>query len=191
MSTKRAAVGTNMQHTLSLLKKQDTGRAPRSLYGRGPQPLAKFHTALESAVRLGKGLQARGRVAPLFKDGMRHQAFGKLSVIELASGQVVTDLHDHVIYEPELEVAAYAFNLEFRAAGDRHGLYDTPGSVGRLIESVVLTKEKQAAIGIPPGTVDICWWVGFQVDNPQTWNKILSGEYAMLSIGGDGYLEDA
>ncbi len=78
--------------------------------------------------------------------------------------------------------------LEFREAGDRHNVIK---GIGRLVESVVLTKEKQSAMGIPPNTVDVCWWVGFKVDNQDTWDKIKSGEYAMLSIGGEAVLEDA
>ena len=50
--------------------------------------------------------------------------------------------------------------------------YDTP-------------EEKQEAIGIPPGTLPVGWWIGFHVTDPEVWEKVKNGEYSMFSIGGE------
>ena len=79
--------------------------------------------------------------------------------------------------------------LNFRDTGERHD----PGKrkKGKLIESVVLTTEKQRAIGIPSGVVLIGWWVDFQITDPETWAKIKSGKFRMFSIEGTGKRQDA
>ena len=59
--------------------------------------------------------------------------------------------------------------------------------VGRLIESMVFTKEKQEALGINLGKVG--WFVGFQIDDVDVWKKIETGEYVDFSIGGTGQRE--
>ncbi len=109
-------------------------------------------------------------------------AFGWLSVVE-EDGQAVVDLQDHVIEPAELEKAAYGFVLDSRVAGEMH---KTIG-VGALVESMVFTKEKQAALGIDLGKVG--WWVGFKLDS-DTFAKVKSGDLRAFSIGGRGVLED-
>jgi hypothetical protein len=57
-------------------------------------------------------------------------------------------------------------------------------SVGYAIESMVFTRDKQVALGIPPGIVPEGWWVGFQITSDAVWQKILSREYKGFSIQG-------
>ena len=110
--------------------------------------------------------------------------FGWSNVAVDADGRQIEDLQGDMIDPEELEKAAYNHVLHFRAAGEKHD----PGlrHKGRLVESCVFTKEKQAAIGIPPGIVPEGWWVGYKIDDSDAWAKIKSGEYQSFSIGGKG-----
>ena len=58
------------------------------------------------------------------------------------------------------------------------------GGVAYLIESVVFTEEKMAAMGIPEGTLPVGWWIGFQVTDADVWKKVKDGTYSMFSIEG-------
>lgn len=110
--------------------------------------------------------------------------FGWSNVAVDADGTQITDLQGDVIDPDELEKAAYDHVLNFRSTGERHD----PGlrHKGRLVESCVFTKEKQAAIGIPPGIVPEGWWVGYKIDDPEAWEKIKKGEYLSFSVEGKG-----
>lgn len=110
--------------------------------------------------------------------------FGWANVAIGEDGQQITDLQGDVIDPEELERAAYDHVLKFRSAGERHD--PNLRQKGRLVESCVFTKEKQAALGIPPGVVPEGWWVGYKIDDPQAWEKIKKGEYQSFSIEGKG-----
>ena len=110
--------------------------------------------------------------------------FGWGNVAVDADGTQIEDLQGDIIDPEELEKAAYDHVLNFRNTGERHD----PGmrKKGRLVESCVFTKEKQAAIGIPPGVVPEGWWVGYKIDDQDAWEKIKKGEYQSFSIDGKG-----
>ena len=110
--------------------------------------------------------------------------FGWGNVAVDADGTQIEDLQGDVIDPEELEKAAYDHVLNFRSTGERHD----PGlrRKGRLVESCVFTKEKQEAIGIPPGIVPEGWWVGYKIDDPAAWEKIKNGEYLSFSVEGKG-----
>lgn len=110
--------------------------------------------------------------------------FGWGNVAVDANGTQIEDLQGDMIDPEELERAAYDHVLHFRSAGERHD--PALRHKGRLVESCVFTKEKQAAIGIPPGVVPEGWWVGYKIDDQEAWEKIKSGEYRSFSIGGKG-----
>lgn len=110
--------------------------------------------------------------------------FGWANVAVNKSGEQLVDWQGDMIDPEELEKAAYEHVLEFRETGERHD--PALRSKGRLIESVVFTKEKMAAMGIPEGTVPEGWWVGYKIDDSDTWSKIKKGEYRMFSIDGSG-----
>ena len=80
-----------------------------------------------------------------------------------------------------------SYVLDFRDAGELHdqGLRKK----ARLVESCVFTPDKLTAMGIPEGTVPLGWWVGFYVDDDETWEKIKNGTYTMFSIEGRGERE--
>lgn len=113
--------------------------------------------------------------------------FGWANVAKRADGSVVEDLQGDTISPDELEKAAYQHVLEFRSTGEKHD--PALRSKGRLVESCVFTKDKQQAMGIPEGVLPIAWWVGYKIDDPETWRKIKSGDYKMFSIEGKGKRE--
>jgi len=103
-------------------------------------------------------------------------------------GAMILDKQGDKIPVAELENAVYEFNLFARQHGHMHKDMGT----GRLIESMVFTKEKQDALGIiirenpeDPMSAQIeGWWGGFFVDNPEVWKAIKRGELPEFSIGG-------
>src|SRR5574340_804681 len=100
----------------------------------------------------------------------KQQIFGWASVIS-ENGSPVEDTQGDIISESDLEKSAYSFALNSRNAGEMH---QRTRGVGRMIESMVFTPEKQKALGISLGKVG--WWVGFKIDDPDVWEKIKSGE---------------
>lgn len=116
-------------------------------------------------------------------DDDRREVFGWFSVVE-EDGHLVVDEHGDTIEPAELEQAAYDFNLFARTAGQQHERV----GVGTLIESMVFTKEKQAALGIDLGLVG--WWGGFHITDDATWQAIKTGTAPMFSIGGQGIREE-
>lgn len=115
-------------------------------------------------------------------DEDRRQMFGWASVIE-KDGVPIEDHQGDVIDEGELEPAAYDFVVKSREGDDMH----VGAPVSHLIESMVFTKEKQAALGIDLGKVG--WWTGWQVDDPGVWAAHKRGERNELSIGGSAIRE--
>lgn len=118
-------------------------------------------------------------------DDERREVFGWASIAVRVDGEIITDYQEDVIDIADLEKAAYEFTAEFGTAGEMH----QRRGVGRLIESVVFTKEKMAAMGIIPGSVPEGWWVGFHIDDDNVWQKIKDGEYRMFSIEGTAVRE--
>jgi len=111
--------------------------------------------------------------------------FGWLSVSVNKQGELIEDSQGDIIEPSELEKAAYDFTLFSRQAGEMHERI----GIGKLVESMVFTVEKQTALGIPEGVLPIGWWVGFKVFDDETWAKVKSGELSAFSIGGRGQRE--
>lgn len=120
-------------------------------------------------------------------DDDQQLVFGWLSVSQDEQGRLVVDHQGDIIEPDELERMAYDFVLEARRAGEMHKRWE---GVGRLVESMVFTRDKQEALGIPPGILPVGWWVGFKIDDPDVWAKVKSGEYRAFSIGGTGIREE-
>jgi cation transport regulator ChaB len=119
-------------------------------------------------------------------DADQQLVFGWLSVAVDKAGEKIVDADEDIIEEAELEKAAYDHVLYFRQAGEMHERI----GVGRLVESMVFTVEKQKALGIPQGTLPVGWWVGYRIDDANTWSKIKSGEYKAWSVGGHAKREE-
>jgi hypothetical protein len=116
-------------------------------------------------------------------DPDRQQIFGWASVVE-QGGRAIIDKQGDIIPVEELENAAYDFVLYSRQHGEMHERIGT----GELIESMVFTVEKQAALGIDLGQVG--WWVGFHVADPATWAAHKTGDLPEFSIGGEAEPEE-
>lgn len=115
-------------------------------------------------------------------DGDRRLVFGWANVTVTREGQPVVDLQEDMIAPEELERAVYDYVLLFRTGGEEHD--PARRKKARLVESCVFTADKLAAMGLPEGTVPLGWWVGFYVDDDETWEKVKNGEYRMFSIEG-------
>jgi cation transport regulator ChaB len=123
-------------------------------------------------------------------DEEQRLVFGFFSINKI-DGELVEDLQGDYIPTESLEKAAYDFVLNARIAGERH----IRKGVGRLVESIVFTEEKQKAIGeclrkqgISASINLGCegWFGGFKIDNEEVWKMVVSGEYPAFSIGGKG-----
>lgn len=97
-----------------------------------------------------------------------------------ADGSLPLDWQDDVISPYMLEKAAIGFMLNYRESGEMH----EGGPVGTVVESIVFTKEKQEAIGIPEGTVPQGWFITVKVHDDETFQKVCDGTYQMFSIQG-------
>lgn len=84
--------------------------------------------------------------------------------------------------EDDLESAAYDFVLNSRVGGDVH----IKKGVSTMVESIVFTKEKREAMGIPDGVLPTGWWVGFKVHDEEVWKAHKRGERSMFSVHGKG-----
>lgn len=113
-------------------------------------------------------------------------AFGWANVAVTADGEQVTDLQEDVVDPEVLEQAAYNFVELYREGGEMH----ERGGCAVLVESIMFTKQKMAAVGIPEGTLPEGWWIGFRVTDPDVWDKVKSGEYTMFSIEGEAVREE-
>lgn len=113
--------------------------------------------------------------------------FGWASVAKDANGNRPLDWQGDIIDAEDLEQAVYDFNLNFRESNEMHQHDSTNG---KLVESIIFTKEKMKAMGIPEGTVAQGWWVGFKLDDREVYQKVKSGIYKMFSIEGSAYSEE-
>ena len=117
-------------------------------------------------------------------DDEKQLVFGWASVSIRTDGNQIIDLQQDVVDPDVLEDAAYKFVEFYRVSGEMHREGEAK-TAGVLVESVVFTKEKMWAMGIPEGFVPEGWWIGFHVLDPDVWEKVKNGEYTMFSIEGD------
>ncbi len=127
-----------------------------------------------------------GRFSIKKADEDQHLAFGWAYVSQDEAGQQTEDHSGDQLEAPELEAAAYQFVELYREGGEMH----ERGGCAVLIESMVFTEEKQAALGIPAGTLPVGWWIGFKVTDEDVWAKVKDGTYPMFSIEGTAVREE-
>jgi len=113
-------------------------------------------------------------------DEARQIVFGWAYVAEDAQGQRVLDHSGEFVTKEDLEDTAYVFNMAFREGDERH----TETVAAHLIESFVVTDEKLEQMGLAKDALPRGWWTGWYVPDRAVWDKVASGEYQMLSIGG-------
>lgn len=161
-----------------------------SQQGRGLSEARSFASAWAALENQGweKGDDGKWRKVEKFEitgeiaktDAPRRLVFGWASRVS-KDGVPVEDSQGDIIDPEDIEEAAYDFALFSRDGGEMH---DRLG-VGKMVESVAFTEEKLAAMGLPAGSVDPGWWVGFKVDQ-DVFDKVKAGTYKMFSIGGVG-----
>lgn len=106
--------------------------------------------------------------------------FGWAYMTNTNIGETMIDYSGDIVDIEEVEQAAYKFVKLWRDGSDNH----ERGGVAVLVESMVFSKEKAAALGIPTGVLPSGWWVGFEVMDDDVWEKVKTGEYKMFSIEG-------
>lgn len=126
-----------------------------------------------------------GQFAIKKADDERHLAFGFAYISQDEAGHQTEDHSGDQLEPGELESAAYRFVELYREGGEMH----ERGGCAVLVESMVFTKEKQRALGIPDGTLPVGWWIGFKVTDEDVWAKVRDGTYSMLSIEGSAVRE--
>jgi len=142
-----------------------------------------FKEALKEPIKKANGVTGRFKIAK--SDNDKRLAFGWANVSVSAAGEQLVDYHEDMIDIDELEQAAYKYVEFFREGGEMH----ERGGCAVLIESMVFTKEKQTALGLPEGTVPEGWWIGFHVTDDDVWAKVKDGTYPMFSIEGEAIRE--
>jgi len=109
--------------------------------------------------------------------------FGWASIIKDENNLILLDRqNDYIDSEEELEKAAYMYALNSRDGGEMH----IRKGVSSMVESIVFSKEKQQALGIPEGTMPVGWWIGFKVHDDDVWEQVKKGEYTGFSVHGTG-----
>ncbi len=125
------------------------------------------------------------KLSVIKSDDDKRLVFGWANVAVRVDGEQIVDWQQDAIDIEDLEKAAYEYVAEFGTAGEMH----RRGGVGRVIESAMFTKEKAAALGIPPDMLPEGWWIGFKITDDEVWEKVKKGEYAMFSIEGKAIRE--
>jgi len=136
---------------------------------------------------MSESITLTGEFSVVKTDDDAQVVFGWASVALKADGTEVIDADNELIDPAALEAAAYDFVLTSREGGADH----QGDASGMLVESLVTTVEKQEAMGLPPGTVPVGWWVGYHIDDPAVWASVKAGERVMFSIDALAMMEDA
>lgn len=120
-------------------------------------------------------------------DAYEYMRMQEIRLAQMETQEVIDAEANQVVIDPEtLEAAAYKFAELYRDGGEMHERTGT----AVMVESIVLTEEKQAAMGLATGTLPVGWWIGFRVTDDDVWEKVKSGEYSMFSIGGTAIREE-
>ena len=151
-------------------------------------PLSEINETADAVnISIGVGYAGEGK-APTFEikksDEEKRLVFGWANVAIRTNGEQIQDRQNDMVDPSDLEEAVYDYVLNFRDAGEEH--IQSLRKKARMVESVVFTDEKMKAMGIPAGTVPYGWWIGFYVDDDETWEKIKNGTYRMFSVEGKG-----
>lgn len=119
-------------------------------------------------------------------DSDKRQVFGWASIVKI-DGKPVIDRQGDWIDEDEMEKSAYEYVIKSRKGGDQHRRTEDGDAfhASDMIESFVVTDEKKDRLGLPDA-MPTGWWVGFKVNDDDTWRKVKNGEVTGFSIHGKG-----
>lgn len=115
-------------------------------------------------------------------DDENHVVYGWASVSS-ENGKEVVDKQYDTISDEDLEKAAWAYMLKSREAGEMH---ERKTGIGKVVASLVLTKELKKQLGITTQDDRCGWIIGFNITDNNVWKSVKSGEYSAFSIGGKG-----
>lgn len=118
-------------------------------------------------------------------DDVQQRLFGWASIAVHKDGTQLVDLQGDAIDIEDLEEAFYEYVKE---AGGMNVRHDGPVR-GVLIEAMVFTPEKIAALRLPPDSLHQGAWVGFHVPDRADYELIKSMKCFMFSIEGTGIRE--
>jgi hypothetical protein len=102
-----------------------------------------------------------------------HDKDGNLNIDK--SGDFADDIE-------EIEKSAYDYVLRSRKGDADH----TSVATSDLVESIVFTPEKIEKMGLPAGSIPHGWWIGFKVQDDETWARVERKELTSFSIHGKG-----
>ena len=122
----------------------------------------------------------KGRASDM-KEGI---VFGWAYVLDRNGVQVVDHQNDTIAPE-ELVKAAHDFMINSRTAGVMHARADgQPQKIGDVVESVVLTRGLQKALGINLPVAG--WLIAMRLTDPEVRKLAAQGVLKSFSIGGRG-----
>lgn len=146
-------------------------------FPKGPQRFAFCVSQWEIVGKDEDGPCIQGEVVKLDKE--RRVAYGWFSVIE-EDGEAIVDAQGDVIKEGVLLDAVHEFAVDSRAGRILHRGH----RIADIVESIMLTKDVQDALGIDLGRVG--WFGAMKFRDDETWARVKSGELQAFSIGGTG-----
>ena len=128
-------------------------------------------------------------VAIVRSDSANHRIWGWAYITRDKDGVQVEDSKKATLPTEVLEEGVYEFNRrESRPHADMHAREEDGATViqtGWIVESMVFTREKCDALGIPPGIVPEGWWICAEVpEDSECWRAVQRGERADFSIAG-------
>lgn len=132
-----------------------------------------------SHTNMAKMAEPREGIAKYYED--EQLVFGWASVAKFANGTRPLDWQGDIVDAEDLEPAVYDYVLNYGESNDSH-IPDTVN--GKVVESMMFTKEKMKAMGLPVGIIPEGWWTGFKIDKREDYLKVKSGEYKAFSIEG-------
>ena len=116
-------------------------------------------------------------------DDEKRIVYGWASVIA-KDGEPVVDSQGDMIEADTLQKMAHEF-ISSRVGGVMHVTDDgKPIQAGEIVESMVLTKDVQKALGFELDREG--WVIGYKVTSDHVWKGVKSGLYKAFSIGGKG-----
>ncbi len=118
--------------------------------------------------------------APLLKvDDEKRVVWGWASVAT-KKGEFVIDRQGDIIEVGGLVDAAHELIADYRQSKEMHA----GKPIGTVVESVVLSKALQDALGIDLEMEG--WLIGVKVHDDAVWAEVKKGTYRAFSIGGSG-----
>jgi hypothetical protein len=115
-------------------------------------------------------------------DDTRRIVTGWVAVVSDDAGNPIVDSDGHVIPATELEKAVQKAGAS-GGAGKLGDMHERKG-IGDFVESMVITAEKRAALGLGEGRDG--WAASLSINDDEAWQRIKAGERPELSMRGVG-----